>query len=250
MPLAKTTSPSESSAPDALVQDVYEAIKDAILANRLRPGTKLTHIALAESLGVSRTPVRESLERLYQEGYVTRIVNRGFFVAEIDVHELRDLYQTREALELYALRRVLEGGISGAAATRLESINAHYHALCMENLSRERLLVDRDFHLLLAEQAGNRYLCDTLSAIFERLILKRRVEGFHDLRGIQPYEDHARILEAVVERDSKTAEDVMHQHIEGACNRFIRYLEPGATPAVSLRTPSLSKRRPAKTIRS
>jgi DNA-binding GntR family transcriptional regulator len=246
LPMSADDSLSTAESPEVLVQDVYEKIKDAILANRLRPGTKLTHISLAESLGVSRTPVRESLERLYQEGYVTRIVNRGFFVAEIDVHELRDLYQTREALEVYALRRVIEGGISAAAADRLKELNARYHELCLESLSRERLLVDRDFHVLLAEQSGNRHLTDSLSAIFERLILKRRVEGFHDLRGLTPYEDHARILDAVIARDGKTAEETMHQHIEGACNRFLRYLEPGAAPAVSLRTPALSANRVAR----
>jgi DNA-binding GntR family transcriptional regulator len=118
LPMSADDSLSTAESPEILVQDVDEKIKDAILANRLRPGTKLTYIALAESLGVSRTPVRESLERLYQEGYVTRIVNRGFFVAEIDAHELRDLYQTREALEVYALRRVIEGGLSALSATR------------------------------------------------------------------------------------------------------------------------------------
>ena len=63
----------ENARPAApvLVQSSYEAIKDAILRNRLRPGTKLAHRELAERLGVSRTPIRESLERLYQEGYGT-----------------------------------------------------------------------------------------------------------------------------------------------------------------------------------
>jgi DNA-binding GntR family transcriptional regulator len=101
MPTAPATRGTAETGPRALevmVDVTYEAIKRDILGNRLRPGTKLTHRMLAENLGVSRTPVRESLERLYQEGYVTRILNRGYFVAEINEQEVRVLYQTREAL--------------------------------------------------------------------------------------------------------------------------------------------------------
>jgi len=221
----------EPAVLDVLVQSVYQSIKDAIFNNRLRPGNKLTHQGLAEQLGVSRTPVRESLERLYQEGYVTRIANRGYFVAEIDIREVRELYETREALEIFALRRVMRTGLSAKAAKRLAQINARYKLLCLENLSHERLQVDREFHLALAEQSGNVSLCRTLAGIFDRLILKRRVEGFHDLRGIQPYEDHVRILEAISGKEVALAERLLHEHIEGGCARFTLYLEPGTKSA-------------------
>ncbi len=222
---------------DVLVQSTYQSIKDAILGNRLRPGHKLIHQALAESLGVSRTPVRESLERLYQEGYVTRIANRGYFVAEIDVQEVRELYQTREALEIYALQLVFRGGISSASVLELHAINTRYKALCMENLSRERLMVDREFHLALAALSGNQSLRKILGGIFDRLILKRRVEGFHDLRGIEPYEDHVRILAALGTNDEQAAVGLLRSHIGGACARFIHYLEPGAEPVTTSISP-------------
>lgn len=225
MNAVKSPVSSEEAVLDVLVQSVYQSIKDSILSNRLRPGNKLTHQALAESLGVSRTPVRESLERLYQEGYVTRIANRGYFVAEIDVQEVRELYQTREALETYSLQLIFRTGISAVAMKRLNGINARYKALCMENLSRERLLVDREFHITLAEQCGNNHLRRTLRGIFDRLILKRRVEGFHDLRGIEPYEDHVRILDAIGGDDEKAALGLLRAHIEGASTRFIQYLD-------------------------
>ena len=222
---------------DVLVQSTYQAIKDSILGNRLRPGHKLIHQTLAESLGVSRTPVRESLERLYQEGYVKRIANRGYFVAEIDVQEVRELYQTREALEIYSLQLVFRAGISPASVLPLHAINTHYKALCMENLSRERLMVDREFHLALAALSGNQYLRRTLGGIFDRLILKRRVEGFHDLRGIEPYEDHVRILAALGANDEQVAVDLLRSHIGGACARFIHYLEPGVEPVTTSASP-------------
>ena len=220
---------ADGAALDVLVQSVYASIKDAIFTNRLRPGNKLTHQALAETFGVSRTPVRESLERLYQEGYVTRIANRGYFVAEIDAHEVRELYETRHALENWVMRRLSETGLSARGAKRLADINARYKQLCQERLSHERLQVDREFHVALAEEAGNSHLARTLASVFDRLILKRRVEGYHDLRGLQPYEDHVRILAALAKGD-KAGLRLVQRHIDGACARFLQYLEPRAQP--------------------
>ena len=73
-----------------LIQRTYERLRDGILHQRLRPGVKLTAEHLAAMLEVSRTPVRQALERLYQEGYVVQIPSRGFFVAEIDSIKVRD----------------------------------------------------------------------------------------------------------------------------------------------------------------
>jgi len=229
--MVKSTSSTELAALERTTQSVYEAIKEAILSNRYRPGNKLINQEIAEQLGVSRTPVRESLERLFQEGYVTRIANRGYFVAEIDVHEVRELYQTREALELYSLGRVIETGVARARIAELEDINARYRVLCSDTLSRERLVVDSQFHLLLAECSGNRYLHRSLAAIFDRLILKRRIEGFHDVRGLKPYKDHLEILEAIKNDQPDVAMSILRNHIQGACKRFTQYLDPNFVEA-------------------
>lgn len=229
MPMSSVKVPlaTDTDNMDPLVQGVYESIKEGILSNRFRPGYKLTNQEIAESLGVSRTPVRESLERLYQERYVTRIPNRGYFVADIGVDEVRELYETREALELYALDQVFIKGATKAALSELDEINARYRELCLDSLSRERLLVDRQFHLALAQRSGNSYLVGCLSTIFDRLILKRRIEGYHDTRGLVPYEDHVYLIAALREGDAGAAREMLGQHIRGACIRFIDYLVPG-----------------------
>ena len=222
---------ARSAAPEAdphslevLVDVTYEAIKRDILGNRLRPGVKLTHRTLAENLGVSRTPVRASLERLYQEGYVTHILNRGYFVAEINEQEVRELYQTREALESFALRLTLARGVTARELKPVQAINAHYAELCKEGLSHERVMVDREFHLRLASMSANSHLVRTLEGIFDRIILKRRVEGYHDTRGLAPHEDHVRLLKALAQSDKVHAQAILHQHIDSACMRLLAYL--------------------------
>jgi len=208
----------------------YESIKRDILSNRLRPGTKLTNQMLAENLGVSRTPVRESLERLCQEGYVKRVINRGYFVVEMDTDEVKALYQMREALELFALPIVIEQ-ISVEQLSILHELNNRYRQLCSEPLSRERLLVDRDFHLQITAYSGNQYMYQVLAGIFDRLILKRRVEGFHDGRGLVPSQDHDLLLSAMEARNTQLALQILQTHINGACFRFLDYLRTDLTSA-------------------
>ncbi len=215
-------------------ESVYDALKRQILSNQLRPGNKLGHQELAESLGVSRTPVRESLERLYQEGFVVRVPNRGYYVAEISASEAQQLYETREALEVYVLRGLLERGISEENLAMLEGINRQYHALIGGELTRQRLLVDRDFHLALAGISGNQYLCRTLASIFERLILKRRVDGYQDT-GHAPYNEHVALLEQLRSGNARLAERSLSGHIVGARKRLLTYLDtlhdaPGIAP--------------------
>lgn len=212
------------AAANGVNESVYDALKRQILNNQFRPGYKLGHQELAQSLGVSRTPIRESLERLYQEGFVIRVPNRGYYVAEISASEALELYETREALEVYELRRSLERGITASNLAMLERINEQYHALIGGELTRQRLLIDRNFHLALAGISGNQFLCRTLASIFERLILKRRVDGYHDT-GAVPYSEHVVLLEELRRGNARAAERALANHIVGASNRLIRYLD-------------------------
>ncbi|WP_165923670.1 GntR family transcriptional regulator [Bosea sp. BK604] len=208
----------------SLNASVYDRIKAEILTNRLRPGVKLTHQGIAELLGVSRTPVREALERLLQEGYVFRLPRRGFFVGETSDDDTRDYYQTREALELYQLERLFERGVTEDDLRQLRTINERYSTLITQNLTYERMLVDRDFHLALAGLTGNAYLVSMLNGIFERLILKRRIAGMSDTRGLAVYEDHLALLGALEKGQESKARKILAQHIRGARERLLSHL--------------------------
>lgn len=214
----------QRSAQTSVNMSVYDQIKAEILDRHLKPGVKLTHQGLAEMLGVSRTPVREALERLFQEGYVFRIPRRGFFVAEIGMEEIIHLYQTREALEVYQLERLLERGLKKRELATLRAANARYGKLIEANLTYERLNVDRQFHVELASLTGNSYLAASLDAIFEKVILKRRLEGVSDPTGREPYRDHLRLL-AALEKGDREAISILQTHIRGACERLIAHLQ-------------------------
>lgn len=120
---------------------------------------------------------------------------------------------------------MLAAGLTPAAIGAIEEVNARYRELCLQNLSRERLMVDREFHLSLARLSGNQHLCCTLEGIFDRLILKRRVEGFHDTRGTEPYDDHVNLLAAMVAGQTELAQSILRHDINTVCSRFTQYLQ-------------------------
>ena len=203
----------------------YTTIKRMILAGQLGPGRKLVHEDLAEALNVSRTPVREALERLYQEGFVTRLPRRGFYVTGITRDEAFDLYGAREALELFALQVTLERGpLSRSALSTLRACARRYEEFIKAQVLTERILADVLFHLKLAELSGNRYVVRMLAQTFERLALKRRHEGYRYDRSKRAAAEHSRLLEALARNDKRIAAQVLRKHILSARDALLSQL--------------------------
>jgi DNA-binding GntR family transcriptional regulator len=207
-------------------QTTYNNIKGMILSGEARPGRKLVHQDLATFLNVSRTPVREALERLYQEGFVTRLPRRGFYVAEMTLDEARDLYDAREALEIHALHQSMaKGPLPKKLLAEIAQLMDRYHALLQEGNLRERLVSDATMHLRVAEQSGNRYLVRLLAQTFERITLKRRIEGYRADRGPKADADHRELLAALKANDLTRAEKCLRVHIRGARDALLNTLE-------------------------
>src|ERR1051326_4392367 len=99
---------------------VYAQIKNLILCNEVLPGKKLHHQELSERLGVSRTPVREALTRLVQEGYVSLLPNRGFTCKDISTQEPEEPYELRESLDPFTVEKALPS-LAPAALGRLRA---------------------------------------------------------------------------------------------------------------------------------
>jgi DNA-binding GntR family transcriptional regulator len=208
-----------------LNDSVYTALKELILSGRLKPGVRLVHQDLANQLSVSRTPVRESLERLYQEGFAGRRLRRGYFVAEIRSSDVRDLYGTREALEMFGYEAAFEKGFSKPDIAELEAINNKYASMFPDSVTRARLKVDRDFHLKLAGFCGNQVLLKTLDSIFEKIELKRRLDGYGLIMDNSPFQDHQNLVTAIKAKDFEKGREVLRNHIREACGRFLRHLQ-------------------------
>lgn len=218
-------SKSKTRAVENLSARVYNQIKNLILCNEIMPGQKLHHQQLSERLGVSRTPIREALTRLVQEGYVSFLPNRGFTCKEIGMQEAEELYELREALEAFAVEKALETATDATLRHLREKMNA-YGRDVQNRFTRERLVYDQDVHLEIAQLTGNETLRNTLSHVFERIVLKRRTDGLYDpARGVAAHQEHLRLLEAMERRDAAQAVAILRSHIQAGKKNVIGDLE-------------------------
>jgi GntR family transcriptional regulator, rspAB operon transcriptional repressor len=204
---------------------VYNEIKNLILCNEVLPGQKLHHQELSERLRVSRTPVREALTRLVQEGYVSFLPNRGFTCKEIRLQEAEELYDLREALEAFAVERAIKNLTHDGLIEFAKKMD-RYGQDVQKRFTRERLVYDQDIHLEIARLSGNETLIRTLSQVFERIILKRRTDGLYDpARGLTAHQEHLRLFEAMKQRDTQHAVAIIRAHIRAGKDNVLSDLK-------------------------
>lgn len=178
------------------------------------PGQKLNHQQLSERLNVSRTPVREALTRLVQEGYVSFLPKRGLTCKEIRMQEAEELYELREALAAFAVEKALEN-LTDDTLDQLKNKMHSYGGDVENRFTRERLVYDQDVHLAIAQMSGNVTLQNLLSHVFERIVLKRRTDGIYDAaRGTTAHQEHLRLLAAIEQRDAAQAVAILRSHIQ------------------------------------
>lgn len=177
---------------------------------------------IAERFEVSRTPVNHALARLEREGVVFWRPNRGYQIAEIDAEEATELFELREALEAFTVERAVANRTPEALRELRRRMGA-YARLATQPLSRQKLLLDRSLHLAIADMAGNRRLRDMLGQAFERLILKRRIEGLPS-RGMITVQEHAQIFEAVAAGKTALAVRRMRGHIAHSRANLLQHL--------------------------
>ena len=213
-----------------LTGEASARIKQMILNYDLRPGQKLEHQALSDLFGMSRTPVREALGRLTEEGFVGRIPHRGYFVSEITEEEARELFELRECLESYGVERA----INRATADDLAALRAFlesYRATVFHGVTRRMFLVDQNFHLKIAEIGGGSALKRMLKTIFEKIIMKRRMEGISSLSGVESYRRHLKIFTAIKDRDLDEAREQVREHVAAGKDAVLEQIQRGRNAA-------------------
>lgn len=207
-----------------LTSEACAHIKQMILNYELRPGEKLEHQALSDRLGMSRTPVREALGRLTEEGFVGRVPHKGYFVLEITENEASELFDLRECLELYSVERAIKRA-TPEDLVELQSILDSYRLAVFQGVTRHMFLVDQNFHLKIAEVGGGFALRRILTTIFEKIIMKRRLEGISPLSGLESYRRHLTIFTAIKNGDLEKAREQIRQHVQAGKQAVLEQIE-------------------------
>jgi DNA-binding GntR family transcriptional regulator len=184
-----------------LADQAYEAIKDAVLALELRPGDALVEDDLAEQIGMSKTPVRQALERLEREGLVVRIPYKATYVADLDPADAADILELRAVLEGLAARSVVEVVDDATLDAAEEILDAYDAAVAAHDMEAAEELGER-FHGLVSGASTNRHVARMLETLNLQLQRLRALSGHHHDRAEKSGREHRAILAALRNRDA------------------------------------------------
>jgi len=192
--------------------EVFENLKQRILNFHLSPGVKISDKEVAEGMGVSRTPVREALNRLAEQGLVEFRPNRGFTVKVFSRKEVEDHYRLRESLESLSVTLTSQH-LDKEKVRVLRDLVESYPALMNSHDLARFNDADEQFHDLIALYSGNSALYEALRNLQGRIRIIRRYDHIRSTSFRETYEEHKQILNDMVKGEVGKARKAMSDHI-------------------------------------
>lgn len=196
---------------------VYIKLKTAIRKRYIKQGSQLVEIALAQQLGVSRTPVRSAIKRLEAEGLVNSIPHRGAFVITPTQKEIEETFLVRAQLEIMACK-LAATHVTQKQIQELEEIIQHETAIFSDSELEKYYAANDNLHLKIAEFSGN----GILTSYIKKLLDKTRIylilyDPFYKLE-YSPTMEHRSIVEAIARHDPEGAAAAIEEHINSSIN--------------------------------
>lgn len=213
----KTASKKESHAKvkrtSAKTKDnIAQALRRDIILQRLRPGQAISEDALARSNGVSRTPIREILQLLAQEDLVTIYPHKGVVVSELTSKDIEEIIDIRIALESTIAGKAATR-ISAKQVTQLRDIEKQLDLAVQNQDSLLSLDADSKLHELILQAAGNKRAHRIIKTLKFHILRMRSISGNKPGRIDSTVEEHKRILQALLSKDTDEAERTMRMHL-------------------------------------
>ena len=195
----------------SLSESAYARLRSMIESGDLSPGSPLREVHLAQSLEMSRTPVREALRRLEAEGFVDNVPRQGMMVAELDRHRVVELYDFLEVLECTAARNTAMHATPAEIETLEEYIRQE-----AEILDQPAALsaLNAKFHGIFYRGARNHYLFKAVQTVRDAIFLLGKSTLAYPGRGPRAHVEHMLIVEAVKNRDPDGAYRAMQAHVQ------------------------------------
>jgi len=206
--------------PSNLTTLAYNSIREYILEGRLDENSRLTEDFLSDQLGISKSPVREALNRLEAEGLIRIEPRKGAYLRRLSVVEIKELYDAREALEAHVVRTAV---VTPALLADLRQSLKRQRTLLKAHDKPHYIEEDVRFHALLAQATGNGFLCSLLENIQNQIWVSRRKT--YDLSSSTAPDSHDAIVKALEEGSLDAAERAMREHIRNVLERLLVFLE-------------------------
>jgi DNA-binding GntR family transcriptional regulator len=197
--------------PEGVVARVYGLLTERVIAFDFKPGDRLNEGSLAREFGVSRTPIREALNRLAADGFLSHSQGQGFFRRRPDISEIFDLYEFRQQVESGAVAIA----VSRASAADLDSLDGFLKesaALGPERSVDELVRMDEIFHERVMAMTGNNEMLKALKNINCRIRFVRWIDMRNRRKWTQA--EHRKVLDAIRDRNAALASSLMSGHIE------------------------------------
>lgn len=201
--------------PPQLADIIYRELHEAIVTGQMEPGTSLVQNDLAQQLGVSRTPVRDALERLVREGLITRSPTGQTYVAEMSLAEVIEKYQVRRALEGLAVRLAMPRLTESDLETIKSLLQQTEQAVAAKD-APSVVRLGNEIHAVIIDKCGNELLRELLGNLGVSIRRYRLSISHIPVRLQESFEEHVRVYEAIVKRDVEAAVLAMEQHIMGS----------------------------------
>lgn len=210
----------KASSSRSLAEDVYRAIREAILANRFEAGLLLSERELARRLAVSKTPVREALIRLAHEGFVEVSPRRGMLLPKASVQDLKELFAVRSALEGLAAETAV-GLIPAETLARLRQGLAE----AARDKDQERLFqLGAELHELAIQASGNQRLASIVGTMRAQIARYSRLASTLPEQSERSLREHLEVIDALERGDGAGARRAIEAHIRGVRDNLIRAL--------------------------
>lgn len=196
-----------------LSAQIFASIKDRIIRWDYLPGHRFTEQDLCDEFQVSRSPIREALRMLVENGLVDKVPHHGYHVKQPNRGEIEELYDVRLALETFSVERVATTGLPAEEAERLRRL---WEGLLagLPQMDANPALADERFHEDLARATGNKTLLDMLCSINERLRFVRLTDITTPERLRLTCEQHLHLLDRIAARDAAGARAALSRNVE------------------------------------
>lgn len=195
-----------------LADKIYQALKKEIIYQEFEPGSRLVDQEIADRLRVSRTPVREAINRLAAEGLIMAVPRRGVFVMELSERDIKEIYEVRESLETLAIRLAMPL-ITDDDVSTLQQISDQYRDAMLNDDFLACYDLDRQFHDELVALSKNALLVDMYKTLSGKIQISRWKHCRNRKRTEKSLHEHSLILQALQNRDLEETLLRLHEHI-------------------------------------
>ena len=202
----------------SLTDEIVDIIRERILKGEYKIGEKIKENQIATELKVSRTPIREAFKQLENEGLIDYIPNRGCFAKGFTRQDIEDIYAVRKALEILAV----EWAVNRITPEEIQSLQDQSDLMefyTSRRDSKKVLEINTDFHDVIYNATGSRFMAQVLRSYKEYIEQTRKVIFYEQDYLEEIFQEHKAVLDAMIARDVEAAKDAMARHLDGSQRR-------------------------------